>query len=207
MGDHYKDSQTVIHDDLQPYRCPNHRRTKWPGLGRLDTQILQQQCELCSWCYDEWYFDVPVGPIEPSIATAPWILRYPFWARNYANKIDMIYVNLGVWHVTELKPCASYAAIGQALLYTHLFDLEFPDLAPARPVIMTDWCYHHVSDLCLQNGIEVRQLPEHVVLPRSPMARPQEAGDLDPRIATNEPSRPDDPPGNYYADPGPGRDR
>jgi len=174
----------AVPESLRPFEMPIHRRTRFPGLRHMDAAILDLHIKHNDFSPDRWFFDVPVGPVEPSIATAPWILRYPVWMRNYTNRIDLAYLIHNVMTVCEIKPVASYTALGQAIVYGHLFDQAYPDFAPVRRLIMTDWAYEPMPAICAGLKIHLSQLPLGVETPYPPMAKPRAIGDLGQVLAT-----------------------
>lgn len=154
-----------VWDALAPFERPITQRHRYPGLREMDTAILDLHCKLCGFAPDRWWFDVPVGPIEASIATHPFILKYPHMLRNYTNRIDLIFLVGGVWTVAELKPLASYVALGQALLYAHLLQEEYPEVEPVRRLIMTDSPYQPSISLCGHLGVHIAELPPGTITP------------------------------------------
>lgn len=151
-------------------RIPIERRGHYPGLGRADTAILDLHMRHCPPSFTAWYFDIPLGPLESQLVNAPWVTRYPAWLRNYSHRADLVWTMNGEITVCEIKPLAGPSALGQAIVYAHLWDLEYPDAAPARPCVMTDHTWPWMRQLCERLAIRLLELPKDVLIPHPTIA-------------------------------------
>jgi hypothetical protein len=101
--------------------------------SRIWDAWLEQHSDLVRSC---WY-DIHVGTPMALPADLPeWAVRDV--AAISRKRIDVVWLGLTNYHVTEVKPYASYTALGQVLLYERLFRRDYGVVEAVRPTIICD---------------------------------------------------------------------
>lgn len=112
-------------------------RTSYPGLTPEDAEVWTSWLTANKDPIDEVYYDVALGGViidDPNIDEA----MREGWRYTTAVKVDVIVVMNGENLVCELKPFARLGAIGQALGYAALLDMDPINDLPNAPMIITN---------------------------------------------------------------------
>ncbi len=107
----------------------------WCGLSKEDHQVLELL--LLSEIIQpvRMLMRVPVG-FRPDFELLGFDAESARTGREcWAKRIDVVMMQDGGWIILELKPYASYTALGQILVYTHAARQEYAALRGARPAI------------------------------------------------------------------------
>jgi len=92
-------------------------------------------------------YDVHVGSLPELPPDLPEYLRRDAEAL-YPAKIDVVIYETTETLIVEIKPRASFAAIGQVLSYVQLYRRDFPDGKFLQPCIITDTAHLDTAWLC-----------------------------------------------------------
>lgn len=137
--------------------CPLGRRRRFPGLGRNDTTILADALDKGIIAPDCMWTSVPCGCC-------------PDWSNGrffrddlnqidsiHRKRIDLIFKTGAALHLVEVKPHASYVALGQVLMYAALWKLDNPELPFAQVSILTDQPDRDLPRVIPQFGVTLLQ--------------------------------------------------
>lgn len=123
--------------DLLGPGVPPVLMARYPHMLQEDSRVwsafLRRHADLVRSC---WY-DVHCG------STMPIPVDLPEWARRDAGaisrkRIDVVWLGSTSYWVTELKPLASYTALGQVLLYERLFRADYRVVEACRPALICE---------------------------------------------------------------------
>ena len=122
---------------------PPEIRPTYPHLLPEDAALWTYWLQTNATRLQRVWYDVHVGTAVPIAATAP-----P-WLRSVADavtrkRIDVVAEAPDALWVVELKPIASYTALGQAIAYARLVAAEY---TPALPILPTVICAETDPDL------------------------------------------------------------
>lgn len=139
------------------------------GLGDLDRAIWQEAIirgliqPIRVWCNQH----VGVTSRTPGPEDAPWLASWINAA--YRKRPDMLLVdNAGNW-VVEIKPWASYVALGQALVYTDAARRMAGSDNSWNPMILTDYADPDLRPCAERLGVRLEILGQPIA-PRPPYA-------------------------------------
>lgn len=108
------------------------------GLGRLDKEIWQAHIIAGSITFDRAWFNLVVGtlptwaPTLTDTSTRNWV------ETAYCKRPDVIWESDGELWLAEIKPYASYCALGQTLLYGACARNKLSPHRDLRLAIITD---------------------------------------------------------------------
>ena len=130
---------------------------KYPHMMPEDTRIWRRCVALKMLPFDQVWYDVRVGQAVPVPN------GQPDWMRKMAGyscrkRIDIVgRQGLDYW-VVEAKPGAGVVALGQALVYTMLFDMDYRHAGAVWPLVLTDRVDVDVGPLMGRLGVDVREV-------------------------------------------------
>jgi hypothetical protein len=128
-------------------KYPFEKMLKYPHFVKEDVVIWERFIDKNPGFFDSVDYDVHVGkPREyPEIAQEKVKEGMEYLSRK---RIDVVgYKNKNVF-IVEIKPSASFSAIGQVLGETELFKKEFPKEKRIFPIILTDLEVPDIPELC-----------------------------------------------------------
>lgn len=129
-----------------------------PGLGDKDRKILDAMIANGFVVADQMWFNQAVGNLDPTIqGLVPEHLR-EWYERTYSKRPDVIFIERGIMYAAELKPYASYVALGQALMYKHWANEKADPPRTIIPLILTDIADPDLLPVAAMHAVEVRQL-------------------------------------------------
>lgn len=129
-----------------------------PGLGEKDRAILEAMLENGFIRPERMWFNLPVGNLDRTLqAQLPENLR-DWYERTYSKRPDVIYEQGGALFAAEVKPYASYNALGQALLYQFHASLKTDPARPVQPIILTDLPDPDLVPVAAIHAVEIVQL-------------------------------------------------
>ncbi|SRR5712692_300512 len=117
--------------------APLSDRTKYPGLHPAEVPILRAWLALHEKEYERFNFNVRVGggdDLGPTYTDA----QRAQWRANTQKRIDAVGYNGTQPTIIEVKDRAGSSALGELLLYAHLFAQQFGGLAAPRLVLVTN---------------------------------------------------------------------
>lgn len=151
---------------MDPFECRCTPALRYHGLTATDSAILAEHLRLLPPEPRRLWTCVPCGSCPAGLAGAtPTDPTCPK-ASRYFKRLDAVLQSRGGHMLAEVKPSASYRALGQILTYRHLTRQQWPELAHAAAAIMTDAADPDIIDLAHSLGVMVLQLPDHVYVPR-----------------------------------------
>lgn len=133
---------------------PPDLRLHYPGLTSEDAEVWTAWLTANKDTVVEVYYDVALGGViidDPEIDEK----MREGWRYSTAVKIDVVIVTAGENLVTELKPSARLGAIGQALGYATLLDLDPINDLPNTPTIITNDTSQEVRTVAETLGVRL----------------------------------------------------
>jgi len=127
---------------------------RYRHMMREDTAIWRRFLEAGQFIPDAVWYDVKVGtPIDIDVDQPEWLIKV---AKQITTKrIDVVgLVGMSYW-IIELKPNASYNAMGQVIYYAYEFQKSFGKSLEVLPVIITDQVDKDILPICDEVGILV----------------------------------------------------
>jgi len=151
------DTQTHQPPDACKYRAGTNGKP--PGLAPNDTRILMEHLRRRSFGYDDMYVGVAVtkAPPPPNLHITPAVKK----AFNvlWPHRVDLIWSDEGEWTICEIKPSASYLALGQLLFYAHHAPEHYACLSSAHLAVMTDKAEPCCVPLFVRHNITIMEAP------------------------------------------------
>ncbi len=133
-------------------RFPATKLASYPHLFPRDVPIWERFLEKFSADYVGFDYDTKVGSgIEPPPDATEADLR--LIAGVYKKRIDAVGYKASETHIIEVKPSATFSAVGQVLGYASLFRVEFPNLPAVKPVLLTDFETPDIRNFALNAGV------------------------------------------------------
>lgn len=152
----------MIADGPGVYELAPGRQPWYPELGPADSTILTWHWEHGLTADRAWY-GVRVGEEAEALYSqeAGWVERYV--RANYRKRVDLVLlVGRDLWCV-EVKPFASYVALGQVLVYAELLRAAIGAAGAVVPVVCTDRLDRDVRGVVDRLGVRVIEAGESLV--------------------------------------------
>lgn len=131
-----------------------------PGLGEKDEAILRAMIKNGFVVPQRMWFNQVVGNFDRRVRDAlPENLR-EWFERTYSKRPDVILEEGNILFVVEVKPYASYVALGQALMYRHLTAVKLDPPRLVQALVLTDIPDDDFVPVAAMNAVEFRQLGE-----------------------------------------------
>lgn len=131
-------------------------------MGAKDRLILQAMLDNGFVNPERMWFNEVVGNFDAAVRDAlPENLR-EWFERTYSKRPDVILEENGILFVVEVKPYASYVALGQALLYLHHTAVKLDPPRLVQPLVLTDVVDPDFVPVAAIHAVEFRQLGEFV---------------------------------------------
>lgn len=131
---------------------PDNSRS-WRGISERDRAILLRHQDQGDIPRGIWYSWVPVGSTpfqESDPEQSPGMRRM---IESYRKRIDLVIDDGERFWIIEIKPSASYGAMGQALTYLVLFRQRYGEEFPSVPGVFTDALDPDMAELYEAKGI------------------------------------------------------
>lgn len=131
----------------------------WRGLSQLDSEILTRHLASGGFKPDAVWFYVPLGTGQDEHRQYTPTDPRPPEAEPSFKRADIVAAFPDAVYIVEIKPAASYVALGQITLYTDLAREQWPELADALPAVLTDALDPDARASYEASGIRVLELP------------------------------------------------
>lgn len=129
-----------------------------PGLGDKDKAILEAMIENGFIRPEQMWFNQIVGTVDQAmLALTPDNLK-EWFVRTYSKRPDVMFTEGDFLFAAEVKPFASYVALGQALMYRHWANVKADPPRFIIPIILTDLPDPDLVPVAADSGVEIRQL-------------------------------------------------
>lgn len=144
---------------LVDYECPLKHVHVWRGLSGDEKRIVKGHLATTLRGATSVCCRVQVGSVPY------WQASEVEWRRDlelealYRKRIDLVFQDDEAWWIVEVKPRASYVALGQVLFYTWHARREYRELALARSMILTDRADDDLPPLCGMYDVRLVQTP------------------------------------------------
>ena len=125
---------------------------KYPHIAPRDEIIWNKYIDDHPDYFSSVDYDVRVGTGQ-TIKAKPHAMTAEEWRAHTQKRIDVVGYKDDLIYIVELKPSASFSAIGQAVSYALLYRAEFNPKGKILPTIITDREILDVRNLCNQQGI------------------------------------------------------
>ena len=127
---------------------------KYPHLFPRDVPIWERFLDKFSAHYVGFDYDIKVGTgIEPP--ENPTYADMRLIAGVYKKRIDAVGYQSGQTDIIEVKPAATFSAIGQVLGYAQLYRAEYPAQPAVIPVLVTDWETPDIRQFAEISGVQL----------------------------------------------------
>ena len=135
-----------------PGRFPYTILPKYSHLRPEDVMIWERFIIKYPKFYDSVDYDLKVGnPRDyPEVNEDQYKKDLEYLSRK---RVDVVGYKGDEIHIIELKPRASFSAIGQVIGYTDLYRPFAPEKSLVSSVIITDEKIPDIKDLCFKRGI------------------------------------------------------
>ena len=131
---------------------PPEYRGKYPHMFPKDIAVWERFLDEHGQLYEGFYYDVKVG--RKARVPKHWRPEYKKDAMVLSRlRIDAIGVTPGSYHLIEVKPKATAAAIGQLLTYKHHFESDYSPERSVQPLLLAAEFDPNLYPLLAQNGI------------------------------------------------------
>ena len=128
------------------------------GMGDKDLKILKAMIENGFIRPEQMWFNQVVGQVDPEmLARTPQNLK-EWFVRTYSKRPDVMFTESGQLFAAEVKPFASYVALGQALMYRFWANIKADPPRLIIPIILTDIPDPDLIPVAAERGVDIRQL-------------------------------------------------
>lgn len=148
------------------HETPREHRTRHPGLGMEDSLILNTAIDQNVLPPGKLYVNVHVGPYAPGLAPDDLGPIYAPIAENYRRRCDLVLLADDVAYFTEIKPAASYMAVGQAKFYADVASADAPPGISLRAAVLTDAPDPEILRTIVWDNVYLWTLPRGKYVPR-----------------------------------------
>ena len=133
-------------------RFPYKILSKYSHLRPEDVVIWERFIKAFPGFYDSVDYDLKVGRPRQYPGKPDDVYRKDLEYLS-RKRIDVVGYRGNEIHIIELKPRASFEALGQVIGYTELYLPFRPEGSSVSPVIITDSEIPDIKDLCFKKGI------------------------------------------------------
>ena len=132
----------------------------YPQISPEDEEILNTLILLRPAYWDRVWYSARVGKelINIPSAAAAWERKY--LEATFSRRIDLVGLKGADLHIVEIKPAASYTALGQVLVYTHLARQLLPLPVTVIPHVLTDSADPLILPIASKYGIKITELKD-----------------------------------------------
>ena len=141
------------------------RPSTWTRIAAADKSILQAHIAAGRLQPSTLAVNLPIGTIPLEIAARLAELDMPDQLANYAKRIDAFALTPTAARLIEIKPSASYVALGQALEYHDLLAERYPDAANATPTVLTNAADPDARRSFDRRAVELIEIPGQRFVP------------------------------------------
>ena len=135
-------------------RFPPTLLPKYPHLFPKDIPIWERYLKKFGADYVGFDYDIKVGSgIEPPESATEADMR--LIAGVYKKRIDAVGYTSDRTDIIEVKPAATFSAVGQVLGYAALYRTEFPNQPAVTPVLLTDFETPDIRAFAANNGVKL----------------------------------------------------
>lgn len=130
------------------------------GLGQADRLIWSRAIErgLIHPAYLWWC--EPLGNVPAWVHEIPDPVRRNWCVQTWSKRPDVIYLEGDAYRIVEIKPYASYVALGQAIVYGALAAARNTSGKPTWPTILTDQPDPDIVAAANAHGVNIIELGE-----------------------------------------------
>lgn len=130
------------------------KQPKYPHLFPKDINIWERFLDKFGKQYIGFDYDIKVGSgIEPPENATEADMR--LIAGVYKKRIDAVGYMPDRTEIIEVKPSATFSAVGQILGYAALYRNEYPNQPAVMPVLLTDFETPDVRAFAVANGVKL----------------------------------------------------
>lgn len=140
-------------------RMPVTFRGAFPHLSKHDAPIWSRFLDAYADSFEHFAYDVALGGRVPPDDFGSEADRKG-WQYSTALKIDVVGFRADAIWIIEVKPSANVSAIGAALAYVEMAELDKIGELPLVPVIVTDEMSADIAYCCEQLGVVHFEFPE-----------------------------------------------
>jgi len=140
-------------------RVPATSRGVFPHMAKRDAAIWSRFLDTYADMFDHFAYDVALGGQVVNEAAGDEATRKA-WQYSTALKVDVVGFREDATWIIEVKPSAGVSAIGAALAYAELGEIDKFSEQPLLPVIVSDRITPDIRFCAGQLGVLVFELPE-----------------------------------------------
>lgn len=129
-----------------------------PGLGNKDRKILEAMIKNGFIRPEQMWFNQVVGQVDQAMLDRTPENLKEWFVRTYSKRPDVMFTENGILYAAEVKPFASYVALGQALMYRHWANIKADPQRLIVAIILTDIPDPDLIPVAADNGVDIRQL-------------------------------------------------
>ncbi len=127
-------------------------------MGPVDTRIWQAALKFGLMPADKYEYDVRLGG-SGAIGIDPAHELKEMWETLLRKRVDVVAWVRGVPWIVEVKPVASFAALGQCLGYADMWQREKGNTPPVRMACVCAVADPDLGPTFQRLGVDVRALP------------------------------------------------
>lgn len=139
------------------------RRVPFVHMGPGDTRVWQAALEHGLFPADRFEYDVRFGGLTPA-GPATGDVQAGMWENLIKKRVDVVAWRGKQPWIVEVKPVASFSALGQCLGYGWMAKAERPELRSVRLAVVCAICDRDLKPVFEAYGISVVALPYAVAL-------------------------------------------
>lgn len=129
-----------------------------PGLGDKDRKILEAMIENGFIRPEQMWFNQVVGQVDQDVLESTPDNLKEWFIRTYSKRPDVMFTEAGTLYAAEVKPFASYVALGQALMYRYWANRKADPQRLIVAIILTDTPDPDLIPVAADNAVDIRQL-------------------------------------------------
>ena len=107
--------------------------------------------------YINLFYNVAMTVVDPQDIQGNSVM-IDMWMYNISKRVDVMAETEKEMHVIEVTTRAGVRSIGQAILYTFLYDETKPFPKPRIPMIVCDYADPDIQALAIVHGVEIVEL-------------------------------------------------
>lgn len=134
------------------------RRVPFPHMGPADTAVWTAALDLKLMPAGEWQYDVRLGGVGADLVDDEHSHK-PMWETLLRKRVDAVGIIQARPWLVEVKPVASFAALGQVLGYCWLWENEKGATPKPVPVVVCAWEDADLRPIFAAYGVRVVSLP------------------------------------------------
>lgn len=139
------------------------RLSRYPHIKKPEAELLNSFWDIASNNISRCSYDTRVGQGRPFVEHLDNGLKFD-WHRLTQLRIDFIFQKENQLFICELKPHAYCQAVGQILVYNHLFIFDYKTGFQTIPTIICYSIHPDVVKFCDINNINIIEVPYNKIL-------------------------------------------